>query len=113
MNTQVDARSPHQQNDEAWWLTPALLLLLLVMIGEWALLSGRYIRTALQQQRADRNLRFPLHHVFHGYGLTMRGVPKRFGGKGRGSRRSVGRNHRSLSVLHGLPPWGRKPEGKR
>jgi hypothetical protein len=68
-------RSTHDDDD---WLTPALVVMVLVIIGEWVMLSGRFLWSAKQQQRSDRNLRFPLHHAFHDYGLTMRGRGSEF-----------------------------------
>ncbi len=50
-----------------------LVLLALIVVAEWILLSAWPSIAGLQQQRRDRNLQYPIHHIFTPLGITIKG----------------------------------------
>ncbi len=50
-----------------------LVLLAMIVVTEWILLSAWPGVAGLQQQRRDRNLQYPIHHIFTQLGITIKG----------------------------------------
>jgi hypothetical protein len=51
----------------------ALTMLPVVALAEWVILAGWFNVSGGQQRRTDRNLQFPIHHVYSQYGLMVKG----------------------------------------
>ena len=50
-----------------------LVLVALIVVAEWILLSAWPSIEGLKQRRRDRNLQYPIHHLFAPLGITIKG----------------------------------------